>query len=301
MKFFPCCMAILLSICLLSCAGITNQQNQLNGKYIVENVAYSSIIALQYNPADETLAYGNNELQFGKLWLPTRTPADSRSKVPLIIFVHGGCWLNAYSIEHSFPLTSALAEHGFMVFSLEYRRTGDAGGGWPGSIDDVLQGIQYFLQQSQYIYDYSNVYLVGHSAGGHLALLAQHELAKRQPGNAIIPKVVGLAAISDLTKYAKGKNSCQLAVRQFMAGSFAEIPQIYRQADPAQQLTGDTFGAQRFVLHGTADEIVPLSQSTQVKFAAQVVPVQGGGHFDWLHPQTESFQVLVNLINHGGN
>lgn len=300
MTFRPPFIVAMISFMLMSCTTSVQTDRIADTNPTLENVPYSSIVSLSHKEPDATIYYAENDLQFGKLWLPNSSIIEPHYDSPLVIFIHGGCWLNAYSIDHSFPLTSALAENGAMVWSLEYRRTGDTGGGWPGTFTDILLGIQYFLQQTNYKYDKSKVFLVGHSAGGHLALLAEKEIAVQNQNDVVISKVIGLAAISNLAKYATGKNSCQAAVSQFMDGNIEAQQLNYQQADPALQLIKHHSATKRFLLHGTADSIVPLHQSTEAQFQATIIEVQNGGHFDWLHPQSESFQVLLDLIKDSG-
>ena len=117
---------------------------------VKSNVSYKSVTELGFTKANEKLVYGDEspELQYGLLWLPKKPAADA--SVPLIILIHGGCWLNAFDIRHSYPLSSALAEAGYGVWSLEYRRTGDEGGGWPGSYEDIKQGLAYTSMLKEY-------------------------------------------------------------------------------------------------------------------------------------------------------
>ena len=63
--------------------------------------------------------------------------ADTNTDAPLVILIHGGCWLNSFDVNHSRPLATALNHAGFAVLSLEYRRTGDPGGGWPSTLEDI--------------------------------------------------------------------------------------------------------------------------------------------------------------------
>ncbi|GAC14212.1 hypothetical protein GLIP_1578 [Aliiglaciecola lipolytica E3] len=250
-----------------------------------ENVAYRQVLEAEFNVADKTLSYGTDKLQFGKLWLPAKQ--NTKENFPLVIFIHGGCWLNAFSIEHSYPLTSALAKNGAMVWSLEYRRTGDNGGGWPGTLEDIVLGIEYILkQQPQYGFDSKRIIIAGHSAGGHLALLAQQALDSQQQSNHQI-QVIGLAAITDIIDYAEGSNSCQQAVVEFMGGSAVDEASAFADANPK-----DVNSA--ILLHGDKDQIVPLSQSTKTN--AEVVVIQGAGHFDFLHPKTKAFSILNKYV-----
>lgn len=250
-----------------------------------ENVAYRQVLEAEFNVADKTLSYGTDKLQFGKLWLPAKQ--NTKENFPLVIFIHGGCWLNAFSIEHSYPLTSALAKNGAMVWSLEYRRTGDNGGGWPGTLEDIVLGIEYILkQQPQYGFDSKRIIIAGHSAGGHLALLAQQALDSQQQSNHQI-QVIGLAAITDIIDYAEGTNSCQQAVVEFMGGSAVDEASAFADANPKDANSA-------ILLHGDKDQIVPLSQSTKTN--AEVVVIQGAGHFDFLHPQTKAFSILNKYV-----
>lgn len=246
------------------------------------NVPYKDVVNLPYNDPDFTLSYGDDPLQFVKLWEPIR---KSEKAAPLVIFVHGGCWLNAFSIDHSLPMTSALAERGFLVGSIEYRRTGDEGGGWPGSLDDVLSGIHFILKQKSTTYNKNRVFVIGHSAGGHLAALAAAKLSGKV-------NAIGLAAITDIRQYSQGKNSCQKAVHGFMGGTLKDIPLMYDQATPS------SFKYTQLI-HGTADSIVPIKQSRQAM--TKTVEIDGAGHFDFLHPASQAFSELVDMIKSSQN
>ncbi|GAB5378780.1 MAG: alpha/beta hydrolase [Aliiglaciecola sp.] len=244
------------------------------------NVPYKDILQAPFQQADKTLSYGASPLQFGKLWLPK----PKEQKPPLLIFLHGGCWLNAFNIEHSFALTSALANSGAMVWSIEYRRTGDEGGGWPGTFEDTVKGVKFALDQSQWGFDPTKVFIVGHSAGGHLALLANDALAKSRYQNI---EAIGLAAITDVISYSQGTNSCQSATDKFMGGSYVQQKHAYVAATPKRY---DNVT----LIHGSRDNIVPIEQSE--KASASVLVVEGAGHFDFLHPQSTAYAALLSVI-----
>ena len=255
----------------------------------LSNVSYSSVTALEFKNADFKLSYGHDPLQYGLLWLPpdaskvdTTTLRDIKSQedFPLIVLIHGGCWLNAYDIKHTYALSTALAAAGYAVWSLEYRRTGDVGGGWPGSLTDVQAGIAYIDKLETYSVNLSKVVLTGHSAGGHLALLAGAK-------NRSILAVIGLAAITDIEKYSRGDNSCQSATSQFMAGSYDEKTSEYDSANPFKQ----TLHINSLLLQGDADVIVPMEQATQSLLLFKIL--EGTGHFDWIHPHTQAFETLL--------
>jgi acetyl esterase/lipase len=250
---------------------------------VESNVSYGSVTTLEYAHADLKLVYGDADpdLQYGLLWLPRHL--DATGKTPLIILIHGGCWLNAYDIQHSFPLSTALADAGYAVWSLEYRRSGDAGGGWPGTFEDIRQGIAYTSRLENYPLDPDRMVIMGHSAGGHLALLASAEFKN-------IEAVIGLAAITDIVEYSRGENSCQAATIDFMGGTYEADPAAYHAANPVDKSMHD----HTILLQGDIDTIVPPGQS-QIAGVTTVL-VEGAGHFDWLHPGTPAFRKLLSTL-----
>ena len=186
------------------------------------------------------------------------------------------------------PVTtsSALAGAGYAVWSLEYRRTGDEGGGWPGTFVDIIAGINSLNRIDSV--DTGNLAILGHSAGGHLALLAgaRAELLDVQPD-----LIVGLAAISDIVTYAEGSNTCQAATPLFMGGDVSERAQEYFDANPINHGLHEN----TVLMQGDIDEIVPLSQSTLEGARTLISP--GAGHFDWTHPDTTAFRRLLELLD----
>lgn len=239
------------------------------------NVPFSSVASLPADTPAVRLAYGNDPLQFGELWLPAAAEPAS-----LVVFVHGGCWLNAYDVQHTYALSTALTQAGYAVWSLEYRRTGDPGGGWPGTFEDIQAGLAFVDNLAEYGVTTDQYVLAGHSAGGHLALLAGARVSA-------VRAVIGLAAITDIEAYAEGNNSCQTATPQFMGGTPTEKPADYLAANPAAH----SRYANTILLHGSADAIVPIEQA-QLAQATRVIEAEAG-HFDWVHPGTPAFGTLL--------
>ena len=131
-------------------------------------IGSSEVLEWQSPPPDHRISYGPGPQQFGNLRLPTGT-----SPHPIVVFIHGGCWLSAFDIQHVGQSEVAIAEAGYAVWSIEYRRLGDEGGGWPSTYLDVGQGIDHLREIAEpYSLDLSRVVVAGHSAGGALALWA---------------------------------------------------------------------------------------------------------------------------------
>jgi acetyl esterase/lipase len=248
------------------------------------NVRYKQVTDLGFKPATKKLVYGEDDpgLQYGMLWLPEDVEPEEKS--PLVVLIHGGCWLNAFDIEHTYPLSTALAQAGYAVWSLEYRRTGDKGGGWPGTFEDIKTGLAFTSKLRGYPVDLNRVVVAGHSAGGHLALLAGGEFQN-------LKAVIGLAAITDIVEYSQGTNSCQTATLEFMNGDYQANPEAYQLANPV----GKKLHPNTVLLHGDIDAIVPVHQSTLLETKSDVLT--GAGHFDWVHPGTPAYQRFLSTLN----
>jgi acetyl esterase/lipase len=86
---------------------------------------FQDILGLQARPADVLVGYGPDPQQFGEL----RFPQPARPRVPVVVFIHGGCWEAEYDLSHTAALASALVDLGVASWSIEYRRLGHEGGG----------------------------------------------------------------------------------------------------------------------------------------------------------------------------
>jgi acetyl esterase/lipase len=223
-------------------------------------------------PADARLAYGPEPLQFGDLRLP------EGEAPPLAVVIHGGYWKANYNLIHAGHMSRALTEQGIATWNVEYRSIGDPGGGWPGSGEDVARAVEFVTGLPV---DHTRVVLVGHSAGGQLALW----VAKR----AQLP-VVALAPVSDVRESAR-RNGPDSAPATFMpAEHFAE-------GSPLELLP---LGVPQIVIHGTEDDGVPYAMSERYVEAAggeaELVTLEGSGHFEPIDPLAREFVETVAAV-----
>jgi acetyl esterase/lipase len=269
MKLMTVISGLILSLCLQPVTWSSEPQQQ---------VSFTAVQTLSNVAPDVRIRYGNAKTQFIEGWYTTETKplAD-------IVFVHGGCWLSQYDISHSRALANSLRQHGYRVWSVEYRRVGDEQGHWPYSLDDIMAATELLIEEQQL--NSKTTVLMGHSAGGHLALLAANKL------NSSIAGVIGLAAITDIVQYARGKNSCQQATTQFMQGSPEEHPEMYLMANPIQQ----NMHTNTWLLYGGADHIVPATQATNVSGVHQV-KTENAGHFDYIYPHSLAWNDVLKTI-----
>lgn len=157
----------------------------------------------------------------------------------------------------------------------------------PGTYEDIKAGLSYIDELSRFGVSTENVVLMGHSAGGHLALLAG---SYKDEAIVALNAVVGLGAITNLVSYADGNNSCEIATPMFIGGSYGEKTNDYAKANPVNY----AMHPQTFLLHGELDSIVPIEQSS-VK-GATVKILSRTNHFDWIHPGSVAFRTVLTLL-----
>jgi len=254
------------------------------------------LLKLQAPPADHRIAYGGDPLQFGELRLP-----PGKGPHPVAVVIHGGCWQAAFNLDHIGSLSAALAQAGIAAWTIEYRRIGNPGGGWPGTFQDAGRGVDHLRELAKkYPLDLGRVVVMGHSAGGHLALwvAARRRLPKDSPVAAADPLplrgVVALAGVPDLRKGA-AQRVCGNAVEQ-LVGS----PERYRHASPAELLP---LGVEQILVHGALDSIVPPTLSEDYAAAARragdrvkmrILP--DAGHFELIAPKSAAWPAVLEAV-----
>src|SRR5271169_6759973 len=128
------------------------------------------ILSLVPPRADVRVAYGSDPNQFVDL----RAPQGSGPHA-LAIVIHGGYWRAKYDLGYAGHLCAALTAKGIATANLEYRRVGNAGGGWPGTFADLRAAYQFLMQRPAknsrpHEFDLRRVVVIGHSAGAQLGL-----------------------------------------------------------------------------------------------------------------------------------
>lgn len=253
---------------------------ELSADITDQRVNFNDVLELEVGDPDAVVRYGDVEQLFGELWLPNQ---PSRG---LVVFVHGGCWLNHFDVRHSRPLAHALSENGFTVWSLEYRRLGDPGGGFPGTFEDIDLATSSLHKLSEHGVDADLITIAGHSAGGHLALWAAARFPDRFTG------VVGLAAITDLEAYAAGDSPCEQAAVTLMGGTPNQQSLRYQAHSPGRM----KIHPNTQLVQGKQDTIVPAFQTEALALNPERIKFTKGGHFDVIHPDTSDFGVMLRTI-----
>ncbi|HEV7899054.1 MAG TPA: alpha/beta hydrolase [Planosporangium sp.] len=246
---------------------------------------------------DFTVRYGSHPEQVADVRLPSHGPTG-----PLVIFIHGGFWMAGYDRGHTAPLAVDLAACGYPVATIEFRRVGQDGGGWPGTFTDVADAVarvpeliaEALTSRGRSVPDLSRPILAGHSAGGHLALWSAGQAAAtgRSGTGAAAAPVRGVLALAPVADFALAHRLGLGggAVAALLGGGPDEVPERYAAADPMRLLPSRV---RTVVVHGTEDDRVPIEVSRSYVAAARasgddasLVELPGTEHFAVIDPQS---------------
>jgi acetyl esterase/lipase len=245
-----------------------------------------------------TYRYGADRSQRGDLHLPS-----GEGPHPVIVLIHGGSWQRRYGRAVMRAIAAALVMRGWAVWNIEYRRIGN-GGGWPETFADVAAAIDR-LDGLHPALDLRRVDVLGHSAGGHLALWAAGRtgLPTGAPGaiagRARVPiaRVVALAGVCDLAgAYRQWHGG---AVRALMGGSPDRLPERYEVADPIRRVP---LSVPALLVHGVLDETVSVNLSRAYASAARAagadvelaeIDGEAGRHRAFIDPRGSAWKPVI--------
>jgi acetyl esterase/lipase len=303
------CLAVMVVGPLLGCAPrATAQQDPKQpsapatpGKLLTPQ----DLDALPRRAPDRRISYGDDPQQYGELRVPSGPGPH-----PLAILVHGGCFKAAYAkADYMAPIADALKDEGIATWNIEYRRLGDAGGGWPGTYRDVGHAVDFLRTlATPYHLDLARVVVVGHSAGGHLAMWAAGR--SRVPRTSAIYAAnplpargaLDLAGPLDMSAHiAEYEGLCRDSViTTLLGGTPAAHPDRYAQASPIKLLP---YGLPQVVVVGTYEEFVPMPLVRSYADAARragdsvrVILVPNAGHFEIASPSSFAWPPINRAI-----
>jgi acetyl esterase/lipase len=249
-------------------------------------------------PPAPVIRYGEHPDQMANLHLP----AADGGPWPVVVLLHGGFWRAGWDRTLMTPLARDLTSQGFLAWNVEYRRVGQEGGGWPGTLLDAAAAVDALADIEQA--DTDRVAVVGHSAGGHLALwlAARERLPADAPGTG--PRVsarfaISLAGVADLVRGDEdrlGNGACAA----LLGGSPEAVPERYAVASPAALLP---LGVEQLLVHGSLDDVVPPEQSAAYAAAAraagddvELVELADADHFDVIEPSHPALRIVTERL-----
>jgi acetyl esterase/lipase len=248
------------------------------------------------------IEYGPDPQHFAELRFP-----NGPGPFPLLFVIHGGFWQSAYDLKHIGSLCTAFTNKGIITCNLEYRRIGNFGGGWPGTFQDVSLATDQIMEtiSSDPRVDVARTAVLGHSAGGHLAmwLVSRQGIPKASPLYSAqkyrLASAISLAGVCDLRTAWKQRLGSG-TVAKLMGGTPDQYPERFDAASPIELLPS---GSNQVLIHGTDDDIVPFSQSEKfVERAEQLgerptlVKLDRVGHFELIDPESDVWSVVARAV-----
>jgi len=230
-----------------------------------------SVFDLPFVKPDKTISFGKSEDQVIDLYLP------QDQKKPLIVLIHGGYWRPEYDRKHLAPLANALSKSGWPVALIEYRRII---GNPDAMLSDVISAIEEVSKS------YPNLILVGHSAGGHLALVASHKFHASP--------IIALAPLTNLLVAE------ELDLDEGAVSDFLGAPASLRSDLDPMRLSAPI--APTTIIHGTLDIRVPITFSRDyvVQKAGpnmHFLEFEDLGHFELIDPRSEIFTEISRVLD----
>lgn len=241
----------------------------------------------------EVEQYGDLPRQKGEWWLPPGAPAG---RLRTVVLVHGGYWRDSFDLSLEDAVAADLAGRGFLVWNVDYRPSTAP---WPATLTDTAAAYDHLVggRHADRV-DPDRVSVVGHSAGGHLALWLASRTAstpggpRKGPEPAAVVAQAPVAALADGAREGLGGG----AVLALVQGSPDEAPDRYAVADPIVLLPT---GVRTVCVHAPGDGLVPISQSEKYVAAAgsgaELVRFDGG-HFEHLDPASEACRAMRDAL-----
>jgi acetyl esterase/lipase len=239
--------------------------------------------------------YGDRPLQRGEWWIP-----EAAGPRPTVMLVHGGFWRPRYDRSLEDAIAEDLCRRGYLCWNIDYAAADHQ---WPMTLTDVAAGYDHLLTSDRV--DGDRIAVVGHSAGGHLALwlASRHRLPDDAPGapGGTVPRpklCVAQGAVAALAIAAR-QGLGGGAVQELLGGGPDDVPERYAVADP---LTLLPTGVRTVLIHGGDDDDVPPSQAHRYVSAAtalgdpSTLAMYVGGHYEHLDPDSVASELLRGAL-----
>lgn len=240
-------------------------------------------------------------------------PANAGAGMPLVIWVHGGAWLSndKYAdMGYMKQTIKALLDNGFALASIDYRHSTQAV--FPAQVQDCHQAIEYLHRQAgTYGFDRHNFFLMGFSAGGHLASLIGLSANNKQRGFFVdgnrssfrIKGVVDYYGPADLLAMPQpaAEESAKDPITLLLGAPVTERPDLAKKASPVSYV--DRNDPPFIIIQGEKDLSVPNSQSRMLHswlklsgVQSEIIVVKDAPHYGTMFDAEHIRSAVISFI-----
>lgn len=267
-------------------------------------ITLDDYLALRGPAPHAIVRYGPAPSHYAELFLPAGTGPH-----PVAVLVHGGCWTVKFGgIEQLRHLAGALAADGIAVWNVEYRRADEAGGGYPGTYQDINAALESLAASAPaHGLDTGRLVAIGHSAGG--------QLVQWMAGRARIPidsplfqknflkvsEVISLGGLADLRREAATiAGSCGRDIAELAGRPSAHRPDVFADTSAGELLPN---GSHTVLITGELDTISPpriahdfAARARAAGDRAEALIVPRAGHYDEVAARGPVWPVLRRAV-----
>lgn len=199
------------------------------------------------------ISYGVNDLNRCDIYLP----ALRNTQTPVILLIHGGSWIEGDK-QDTRGLAELFLENKFAVVNVNYQLANDSIN-FESINEDINKAINFIRSKAEEFYIAKDkLILMGHSAGGHLAMLT----AFKNDPNRNVKAVVSLAGPTNLANSFYINGNIASGLTTYIGNSYINQPQKYYLNSPINNV--DASAPPVYILHGTNDLFIDINDSRQL-------------------------------------
>ena len=307
-------MIIVFSI-IISCNNAnSNKENDMNNFTMSTNEDGSIILEqnkitynIDYNPDVVYASKDNIDLTL-QIFVPRLLKVDTNARYPLIIEIKGSAW-KKQNVYKNVAAMADFARRGYVAAIVEYRPSDIAV--FPAQIEDARDAISFMINNAdKYNVDTNNIFVWGDSSGAHTALFTAIPLNENDNTITNINAIIAYYPPTDLLEMRNDPLGSTTGDADSPEGiligrkNVYDFPEEAKRISPYYEISKVTNMPPIFLAHGTADSVVPFSQSKiladklkEENRVYEFYALKDADHGDWQFWTKDMFDLVEKFIN----